>query len=268
MNTFKSAPILFVLIAIVTVCPAGVDAWQQSDQEPAADAKAPSEAAMVLQQIREHIEAGNWQGVSNCMTDEAWDRFCSQQVVEAISVANIDADIPLPGIEEAQQAIKAALEKHGLDELEIDRPSIEIRMGHGMEDEEEVEVEKDKEAATAEDAQHEKIIAALDDSGDRMTIVGDLWKAKAASPFGVSVFLGDIKQEVADGDSVSLKISPSTPEMHDEGGLSLVIAVPPVFVDIRKEGGVWKYAGVDQEKTDEAMKNFRPPMHGGQRSDF
>jgi hypothetical protein len=218
-----------------------------------------TEAARVLGEIRTQIEANNWPEVAASMTPDAWDAFCAQIVVECISIASIEIEIPIPGIEDAQDAILEALEKHGLDKIEIKQPSIEIRM-----DDPNNPDDKDQAVARAEkESQKQDILKRLNQSSDRMAIVADLWKAKSNSPFTASVFMGKIEEETRDGETFIVKVTPAMPKPASDEGISIMIAIPPVFVNISKVGDDWKFAGVNQKKTDQAMKDFKPPVPGG-----
>ena len=114
------------------------------------------------------------------------DKWCEALVVECISIAAIDMDtgFAMPGIEDSQKEILEKLKQHGLDEIEIEKPSIEIRM-HSA-DEEEVELTDDPETADKAKEQSARILALLDTNENRKAIIQDLWKARSGSPFSVA----------------------------------------------------------------------------------
>ena len=140
---------LLALSMILFVAPATVWSAPQSDDD--------SEATRLLEHIRSNIESGDWQAVETSMTPEAWDDWSASLVVECLSLTNVELEFGLPGIEEAQDEIRAALEKHGLDEIEITRPSIEIRAD--VEDHpDEAEATADEDADSERDAQNQEVL--------------------------------------------------------------------------------------------------------------
>lgn len=151
-----------------------------------------------------------------------------------------------------------------MDKLEIKYPSIEIKMGEGHDPEKR---DKDKvDTRAGKNSQQQEIVKHLNELDDRMTIVADLWKSKSSSPFTASVFMGKIEEQIVDGDSIIVKIVPGRPNTNKGGDGSIIIAIPPVFVNFSKVGDDWKFAGTNFEKTDQAMKEFRPQAAAG--SDF
>ena len=254
--------IKMLLIAVISCCLCISATAQEKKGET-------SNATTLIQDIGKHIDDGQWSEVAKRMTAEAWDSWCQQLVVECLSIAKIDSDMEfgLPGMDKAQEKIVLALEKHGLDKIEIKKPSIEIRMHEFGDGDEEVEVQESDEKDSKELTK--KILAALDADGkeNRFAVIQELWQARSGSPFSVSVFAGKVQKEETEGETVNLTISPKVVAAeNDEAGVMIQIEVPPVVIDVRKVDGQWKYVGMNEKKSAEAMKNYKPKMGGG--SDF
>ena len=251
-----------LLVIAISCCLGGTALAQEKKSDR-------SEAVELVREIDRLMDDGQWPEVAARMTDKAWDSWCERLVVECLSIANIDANMGfgLPGMDQAKQKIEEALEKHELDEIEIEQPSIEIRM-NDLGDEEDVDIEGVKKENDAE--QTKKILAALDANGkeNRFTIIEDLWQARAGSPFSVSVFAGKVEKEESSNETVNLTISPKVVTGgSEEAGVMIQIQVPPVVIDVREIDGKWKYVGMNEKKTAEAMKKFKPKRGGG-REDF
>ena len=230
-----------------------------------------SDAVKVMQEINQHMKAGEWNEVADRMTEKAWDDWCETLVVECISLAGIEIDMgfAMPGMEKAQEEINDVLEKHELDQIEIETPSIEIHMGEAGDDdqEEDIEVEDSEDVS---DEQSRKILDALDADNDRYAVVQELWKARSSSPFSATVFGGKVEKQETENEVVNLTITPTVVTSEDDQpGVVIQIMAPPVVVNIQKVKGTWKYAGTNEEKSAEAMKNFKPDMMmDGRREDF
>lgn len=221
--------------------------------------KETSPGARVLNEIHQHIKAGEWSDVKSKMTEEAWDDWCENLVVSSHGMANLEIDtgLSIPGLDEAQEAISEVLKKHELDELEIKNQMFEIRVGD-MDDEPEAPEDEEVEEASE---QSREILATLDKNDSRLQVIQDLWEAQATSPFNFSVFGGDVENEEEFEGGVSLTIKPVAGSSGDSG-VSFQVMAPPVVIDMRKEGDTWKYAGMNGEKTAKAMKDFNPGMGG------
>ena len=67
---------------------------------------------------------------------------------------------------------------------------------------------------------------------------------------------------------IHVKVSPAFEMPEEQDGMIMKIVVPPVVINVKKADGSWKYAGMNDEKTAEAMKDFRPMAGEDFREDF
>ncbi len=261
--------LLIAAVLGLLICPTAIG---QQDKIDSSENDTPKQ---LIQQIKNHIAKQQWDAASKLMTGEAWDDFCAQLVVEAITLTNIEFEFMMPGIEETQDKLADVLKKYGLDQLEVKVPSIEIRKTHGGGGEESEEIEADikaklKERQAKRQEQNKEMLVALNKIPDRFAVVNELWQAQKGSPITKDLFSGTIEEQKIDGDSAVLKIKLGTSRSGSEdSGAVIVIEAPPVFVNLSKQDGDWKYCGINREKTMEALKNFKPSIRGNDaKSDF
>jgi hypothetical protein len=218
----------------------------------------------LLAQIRNDVNAGNWEGVEASMTADAWDAFSAQLTIECLSLLKMDFEFAMPGgggpdLDEFKDKIRAALDKHKLAEIPVRRPSFRIvRQG----EEEESAQDSQDDALADREAQRKQVLERIGDGDAQRQAVADLWAAKSDSPLSLSYLVGTVEGETTDGDTCTLKLKPQNTRADDNDGIAVIIATPPVFVDVVRADGAWKLAGINHEKTDEARKNFRPDLQG------
>lgn len=221
-----------------------------------------------LKTLNTHMKEGEWSKVQELMSEKAWDKYCQSLVRRCVSLTKIEVDIPIPGIDEAKDAISEVLEQHGLDELEVE-DGFKLQIGSADDEEEEEDGDED-ESDEEESLKDDPIIKALDKDDNRVEIVESLFQAQMQSPFNMSVFNGKvIELEKAEGEAgrFFVKVEPQIQE-RDEGGTRFRMVSPPVIVIVEKSDDVWVYAGVDSKRTSEAMKDFNPRGGGAPRTDF
>ena len=254
--------VLGLLIALpLFVSPAAaqeVKEKKKSEQEEKTDQKSEKASpTKTFNQIKELIKEGEWEDAAKWMTKEAADSVTSEVVLRAASLSQID--VMIPGIEDAKDDVAEVLEEYGLDKIKFDMPqAIELSVdGDGGEDEEpEDDGDNDSKKVVIDMKKHQKeILAILKKSGKRWDAVRDLWETMESTPFSMDPLSGKVEEVEIDGDSASLKVK-LVPNLGGDEGISIQIVAPPTFLQFTKSGNIWKYSGLDQERTRKAQKEF------------
>jgi hypothetical protein len=261
----------------------GANKTKETDEKKAsgekADSDAQKEAKEAFTKIQKLIAKKKWKDAAKLMTKKAQDEVVIEQTISSIGLANIEIDLPIPNLEDSIDEIEDALVKHGLMDLDIDTSSM-FRMEFSMGEEEDEEDESEKEGKAKEQAKKmegegKKILDHIAKSGNRWEIVGDLWDAKASSPFSMSAFSGKIQKQEEDGQVQLLYVSmaPAATDNQD-GGVMIQMMAPPAVMRMTKTDGKWLLDGRDEKRTASAMKEFmekQQDMFGGgaeMREDF
>ena len=254
---------------------------------PAADAaEKPAEgsSSAAFAKISKLLKGGKWEEAAKYMTQNAQDEIVVEQVISSAGMLKMAGPIPIPELDKAKDNIKAAMEKHKLDKLDIDVSSmfrVETQM-EGMDDEgddEDADKEKDSKEKmspekTLKDAQ-QKILNAVNKSGNRWEIVKDLWDAKTDSPLAMSALIGKVDDVETKDDESFLRVTPAQSETDGSSGVMVQIMSPPVVYRMIEKDGNWMLDGRDQQRTLKSMSEFMKKqgerMRGGQppaRQDF
>ena len=215
-------------------------------------------ARTAYQDIGKLVDDGDWETISQRMTEEERILFgrSTARAAIVISKMKINAPIPMQEFEDAKAAINEILEEHGLDEIASQRSGDE----EGEEEEGEPTDSKDPD---------ELIDEALDKNGKRWEIIEAISDARAGSAFSGPLNNKVLSTEADGSDTVLLTI---TPKVNEEA-TPIRISRPPTVIRMEKVDGNWLFAGTDVERSREKAREYlqrrRPQRRRGpEESEF
>ena len=204
-----------------------------------------ADAKLAFVSLGKQVSDKNWEAVQELMTKEAAETFCNHTLL-SLGMLNMDPPFEMPGLDDAKERLSEVSEKYDLLDLE---ELADPRNGPGN-----------------QDAFEEAAAKLLDKEGKRWEIVEAILVAQEGSPMSVDLFGGEIAAATVVEDAVELEINPAMPDLGDMGGPPMGGQQMELTIFVRLENTVkgWKYAGVDDKKTREAMEEMMPdgPMGG------
>ena len=215
-------------------------------------------ARTAYQNIGKLVDDGDWETISQRMTEEGRGLFGRNTVRSALVISKMDIKTPAPMkvFDDTKAAITEILQEYGLDKIAPQKR---------RNDE---EGEEEEEPAGSEDP-NELIDEALDKEGKRWEIIEAISDARAGSPFAGLLNNNVIGAEADGSDAVLLTITPKASEETPQ----IRISRPPTVIRMEKVDGSWLYAGMDaersREKAQEYLERRRPQRRRGpEESEF
>ena len=203
-------------------------------------------ASEAYQNIGKLVDDGDWETISQRMTEEGRILFGRNTVRSAlvISKMNIKTPVPMKVFDDTKAAITEVLQEYGLDKIAPQKR-------RNDEEGEEEEGEEEEEPADSKEP-NELIDEALDKDGKRWEIIQAISEARAGSPFAGLLNNNVIGAEADGSDAVLLTITQKTGEEAPQ----VRISRPPNVVRMEKVDGNWLYAGMDAERSSEKAQEY------------
>ena len=221
------------------------------------ETKMVDKATSAFDALAKNVSQSKWKEVAKGMTKKAGDEFAINTVGQSLTLAEmkLPPEMDTPEVKEAKDATVALIEKYGLAHINISSMPEKQDGDDDDEDKEMTREEKIKAAVAEAHAQQVKvkaeILKAIDKDGQRWEIVAAFHDAQKASPLSNDVFVGKVGGAEVDGDEVFLTMTQEAPK----GKIAL-----PIILKMTAEKGDWKYAGIDQARTQGAMLKMMQGM--------
>ena len=224
-----------------------------------------SEAIAAYEKIGELVDAGDWETISQSVTEEGGNEFCRNAVMLSYSISKmqLNGPVPMDALEETQAAIIEVMEEHGLDELEMQLNELRDNKEEGEE-----EPDASEKKATFTEKRNELIDSALDKDGKRWEITKAILDAQAGSPVARNMLNNNVIDAETDAETVLLTVAVKP----SNGAQELRFLSPPTVIRMEKTGDNWLYAGIDIERSRQHARKFmqrrRRPQRGPEESEF
>ena len=226
------------------------------------DLKMVEEATKAFEATAKLVSKDEWEEAAKGMIKKARDDYAMSVVTQSLSLTKmkLPPQMQVPAISDAKDATADVIEEYKLGDIDIsfflsrpDPADSDNADDEDMTPEEKAKARQDKakamivERRARQDKLTAEIMKALDADDKRWEIVAALRKAQEGSPFSRDPFVGKVSDSDIDDNAVFLTVSRKT-----SGGQ---VAIPTV-VKMTEEKGKWKYAGMDQSRTQNATRKM------------
>ena len=257
-----------ILQALMQEMADGNDKKKEMSKE---DLKMVEEATKAFEATAKLVSKGEWEEAAKGMIEKARDDYAMSVVTQSLSLTKmkLPPQMQVPAINDAKDATADVIDEYKLGDIDIsfflsrpDPADSDDADDDDMTPEEKAKARQDKakamlvERKARQDKLTAEIMKALDADDQRWEIVAALRKAQEGSPFSRDPFAGKVSDSDIDDNAVFLTVSRKTP-----GGR---VAIPTV-VKMTEEKGKWKYAGMDQSRTQNATRKMMQ-RRGGNRA--
>jgi peroxiredoxin len=213
-------------------------------------AKSMQGAKRAFAKLAKLIKGKKWKDASKLMTPEGADAFCVQ-TVSAIQV--LEMELPpfeVPGLKESTRKLDAVAKKYGLKKLSKHLGQQHKHLPDGSHP-------PGADTHGDDKAFRHAAIKLLDKDDKRWVIVGEIRNALEGSPFSMDLFGGEVLAAEVEGKAIDLKIQPDSPKAANDGaGVRMEMVVPSMFVRFESTKGGWKFAGLNEKKTNAAIEEM------------
>lgn len=216
------------------------------------------------------VSKGDWKEAAQGMTKQASDEYAVTTVARSIALTQMELppQMDTPAFNDAKDAIIDVIEDYKLGDIDVSS-ILRIPNNRNRPNSSDAEEDSDDDKTTPQEkakarlakakAQQDKtkaeIMAAIDKNEQRWEIIAALRAVQKGSPLGVDVFTNKVSDDSdIDDKTVFLTVTRDGPNER--------IAIPTV-VKMTAEKGDWKYAGIDQLRTQRSIQRLVQRMRGG-----